>query len=208
MIPWSGHHRNEEEAYNAVYQGGDGGPSLGHEALAGAVSFYAMHEFEKRREREGFSDHTKARELLATIAGVEADRLAESRGMGREERDRTVATAQQKATSMYEQHYGGGQQMGGGGGYDASAGYGAGQQAAGFDRGDVGGMGGAGYGAGQGGLDSQGYAGGGGGQLGGDDAGQYGRGGYDAGQLQGGFQGQQDDYQQGGAPYGREGGGY
>ncbi|KIZ02091.1 hypothetical protein MNEG_5866 [Monoraphidium neglectum] len=110
VFSWIGHHHDEEKAYKAIYEGGGAGPSLGHEALAGAVSFYAMHEFEKRREREGFSDHTKAREVLASIAGAEADRLAESRGLGREERAQTVAAAQQKATSMYDQHYGGGMQ--------------------------------------------------------------------------------------------------
>lgn len=53
-----------------------------HQLLAGAAAFEAMRLYNKKKAEEGGEDdHHLAKELLAGLAGVAADRLIETKGM-------------------------------------------------------------------------------------------------------------------------------
>ena len=50
--------------------------------------------------------HQFAKEVLAGLAGVEADRLIETRGADYIDREKAQRDAKRHAESMYDQHYG------------------------------------------------------------------------------------------------------
>jgi hypothetical protein len=149
--------------------------SLTHELVAGGAAFYAMREYEKRREAEGNRDHSWAREILASIAGAEIDKQFETKGLDWLDRTRAKNQAISQAHLLYDEKYGGGQM---GQRMAQTLGIGTGPQYGG-QQGQYGGQ--------------QGQYGGQQGQFGGGQQGQYGgqQGQYVGGGQQGQYGGQQ-----------------
>lgn len=75
--------------------------------IAGAASFEAMRIFEQRQRASGEPvSHGFAKELLAGIAGGEADKLFETKGLDYLDREKAKRQAENQARDMYDQHYG------------------------------------------------------------------------------------------------------
>jgi len=58
-----------------------------------------------------------AKEVLAGFAGVEADRLIQTKGEDMYDREKAKRQAQENASNYYDQKYMGGDDQGGDGGY-------------------------------------------------------------------------------------------
>ena len=97
--------------------------------MAGGASFMAMKEWEDHQRKEGTSqthliqssphcnesntitsgkevNHSFAKEAIAAIAGVEVDRLAETKGADYIDREKTKHEAKKRSEQLYDQHYG------------------------------------------------------------------------------------------------------
>ncbi|BFZ62902.1 hypothetical protein YB2330_004012 [Saitoella coloradoensis] len=210
-----------QEIYSQDYQPEQHQSSWTHEvsseltflapAIAAAAGFEAMKAYENHlRNQGGPVSHPVMKELLASFAAAEVDKLVETKGLDYIDRERAKRQAVEQARSLAEQKYGNGNtgweavQGGGafGGGYQGS------QYQSGYGGGGMGGgMGGGGYDQGMGGGMGGGYGGGGGppgGQFMGGGGGGYDQGGY--GQQGGGYGQQGGGY--GGQQYGGGGQGY
>lgn len=69
----------------------------------------ADHEqmFEDRQRKEGKPvNHQFAKELIASFAGAEVDRLAETKGADFVDRERAKRDAEKRSRDLYDQHYG------------------------------------------------------------------------------------------------------
>lgn len=79
-----------------------------HELIGGAAAFEAMHIWENERRREGKPvSHAFAREALAALAGAEADKLFETRGLDFIDREEAKHHARRQAEDLYDRQYGG-----------------------------------------------------------------------------------------------------
>jgi len=78
---------------------------LSHELIAGAASYEAMKAYEKKRKAEGDHDHSTAREMIAAIAGAEADKMIETKGLNWVDREQARRGAQQQAVQAYNERY-------------------------------------------------------------------------------------------------------
>jgi len=99
-----------EDSHDAYQQVNDDGnrAELSHEVLAGGAAFGAFKLFEDRQRKEGKPvSHQFAKELLVGLAGVEVDRLAETKGADYIDRERAKHEAKKSAEKMYDDHYGG-----------------------------------------------------------------------------------------------------
>jgi len=68
-----------------------------------------MHVWEKERRDEGKPmSHGFAREALAALAGAEADKLFETKGLDFVDREEAKRHAKRQAEDLYDQQYGGG----------------------------------------------------------------------------------------------------
>ncbi|KAJ9109913.1 hypothetical protein QFC19_001893 [Naganishia cerealis] len=156
---------DERQAYEQVEREG----STSHEVVAGAASFLAMRKYMQKQESEGKPEsYETAKEIIAAIAGAEADKLIETKGLSAVDRmkakhqaeenaKRALAQSGQFGDSRYEpqgfeqSRYGGGGGGYGGGGGSGNQGYGGGRQEE-YGRGGQGGFGG----GNQGGFDGRG----------------------------------------------------
>ncbi|KAF2422180.1 hypothetical protein EJ08DRAFT_701729 [Tothia fuscella] len=103
MFGWEESH----DSYQQVHDN-DNRAELSHEVLAGAASFGAFKMFEDRQRKEGKPvSHQFAKEMLVGLAGVEVDRLAETKGADYVDRERAKHDARRNAERMYDDHYGG-----------------------------------------------------------------------------------------------------
>ncbi|KAF9976804.1 hypothetical protein BGZ73_007711 [Actinomortierella ambigua] len=91
-----------EESYAKVYGGGEHHSSWTHELIAGAAAFEAM----KKYENDHGGNHKLTKEILAAMAGAEADKLFETRGLDWLDREKARRQAQEHAAEMYDQRYG------------------------------------------------------------------------------------------------------
>ncbi|PWN45671.1 hypothetical protein IE81DRAFT_344566 [Ceraceosorus guamensis] len=93
---------NHQEVYN-------GEPHEGkwtHELVGGAAAFEAMRKYEQHEAANGKpANHALAKEILAGIAGAEADKLFETKGLDFIDRERAKHHAQEEAKQQYEQQY-------------------------------------------------------------------------------------------------------
>ncbi|KAK3378471.1 hypothetical protein B0H63DRAFT_452255 [Podospora didyma] len=79
-----------------------------HEFIGGAAAFEAMHIWEKEQRKEGKTvNHGFAKEALAALAGAEADRLVETKGLDFVDREKVRHHAKRQAEELYDQQYGG-----------------------------------------------------------------------------------------------------
>jgi Protein of unknown function (DUF3759) len=102
------HHHNTQDAYDAVYGGGQPHHQVTHELLAGAAGFEAMRLFEKHREREGIPEHHElAKELLMGFVSAELEKHFESGLYQHLDRRQAEQMAREQAASLYQQQYGG-----------------------------------------------------------------------------------------------------
>ncbi|KAJ9113054.1 hypothetical protein QFC22_006150 [Naganishia vaughanmartiniae] len=86
---------NEEQAYQQVNER-DG--SVSHELVGGAAAFLAMRAYEKKQDEEGKPQSWEtAKELMAAIAGAEADKLIETKGLNEVDALRARHNAQENA---------------------------------------------------------------------------------------------------------------
>ncbi|TGJ85766.1 hypothetical protein E0Z10_g2968 [Xylaria hypoxylon] len=90
-----------------IYDGNPHESHLSHELIAGGASFEAMKLFEDRQRNEGKPvSHAFAKELLASIAGAEVDKLFETKGLDAFDREKAKHQAKKQAEHLYEQQYG------------------------------------------------------------------------------------------------------
>ncbi|EER32062.1 conserved hypothetical protein [Candida tropicalis MYA-3404] len=95
-----------EEHHEQVYNGNHES-KFSHEVVAGAASFAAVKMFEDKQRREGKEvSHAFAKEAIAALAGAEADKLFESKGLDYLDRDRVRNQAIENAQRGYDEHYG------------------------------------------------------------------------------------------------------
>ncbi|KAI5450043.1 hypothetical protein NCC49_003805 [Naganishia albida] len=142
---------DEQQAYEQVQREG----STSHEVVAGAASFMAMRKYLEKQESEGKPESWEmAKEIIAGIAGAEADKLIETKGLtevdqlrarhqAEENAKRALAQSGQFGGAQYEQRsFEQSQYGGGGGGHDNSYGgerreehhrHGRGGEGGGFD---------------------------------------------------------------------------
>jgi len=78
---------------------------LSHELIAAAASYEAMKAYENKRKAEGAHDHSKAREIIAAIAGAEVDKLVETHGLDWVDAERAKRQAQDHAVQAYDERY-------------------------------------------------------------------------------------------------------
>ena len=77
---------------------------MSHEVIAGAASFYAMHEFEEHQRESGEEvSHGFAKEMLAGFAGAGVDRIAETKGADFIDKEKAKHEAKQKSAELYDQ---------------------------------------------------------------------------------------------------------
>ncbi|CZT21254.1 related to CipC-like antibiotic response protein [Ramularia collo-cygni] len=97
--------------YKNTYENNDNKAEFSHELLAGGAAFAGMKAFEDHQRKEGKPvSHQFAKELLAGFAGVEVDRLAETKGADYIDREKAKRHAKQNAEELYDSHYGGNDQ--------------------------------------------------------------------------------------------------
>ncbi|KAG6994090.1 hypothetical protein G7Y79_00047g083160 [Physcia stellaris] len=100
------------DAHKEVYQenGGYDQPNeakFSHELVAGAAAFEGMKLFEDKQRKEGKPvSHQFAKEMLVGLAGVEVDKLAETKGMDAYDKERAHHHAKENAENLYDQQYG------------------------------------------------------------------------------------------------------
>jgi len=82
---------------------------ISHELIAGAAAFEAMKSYENKRKAEGVGqgDHSRAREIIAALAGAEVDKLVETRGLDFVDKERAKRQAQDHAVQAYDEQYAG-----------------------------------------------------------------------------------------------------
>ncbi|RCK56523.1 hypothetical protein Cantr_06008 [Candida viswanathii] len=96
-----------EENHQEVYNGGHEA-KFSHEVVAGAASFAAVKLFEDKQRRDGKPvSHAFAKEAIAALAGAEADKLFETKGLDHLDRERVRRQAIDNAQRGYDDHYGG-----------------------------------------------------------------------------------------------------
>ncbi|KAG0009630.1 hypothetical protein BGZ80_002206 [Entomortierella chlamydospora] len=75
-----------------------------HELIAGAAAFQAAKMYEKQHPGD---KHQLSKELLAGLAGAEADKLFESKGLDFLDREKAKHEAKKRAEQLYDEHIGG-----------------------------------------------------------------------------------------------------
>jgi len=99
---WGESHDAYQEVQNSDHQA-----KLSHEVVAGGAAFTAFKMFEDRQRKEGKPvSHQFAKEALVGLAGLEVDRLAETKGEDYFDREKAKHDAKRNAEHMYDQHYG------------------------------------------------------------------------------------------------------
>ncbi|KAG2172364.1 hypothetical protein INT43_004906 [Umbelopsis isabellina] len=77
-----------------------------HELVGGAAGFAAMRAYEEHQARQGKpANHPLAKQLIAGLAGVEIDKLIESKGLSFIDREKAKDQAKKDAEHLYEQKY-------------------------------------------------------------------------------------------------------
>ncbi|KAG9069256.1 hypothetical protein KI688_010154 [Linnemannia hyalina] len=93
---------NHEDAHNQVYGGQTHHSEWSHELIASAAAFEAMKSVESGRPED---KHKLTKEVFAAMAGAEADKLFETRGLDFLDRERATMQAKQAAANLYDQNY-------------------------------------------------------------------------------------------------------
>ncbi|KLT41456.1 hypothetical protein CC85DRAFT_234661, partial [Cutaneotrichosporon oleaginosum] len=94
---WFDHDDSDERnAYDAV-QNAPREASLGHELLGGAAAFAAMREYQKHQDANGKpQSYEMAKDIMAGLAGIEVDRLAETKGLDEIDRMKAKRAAEER----------------------------------------------------------------------------------------------------------------
>jgi len=95
----SEHHKS---AHEQVYGGQTHQSSWSHELIAGAAAFEAMKHVEAGRAGD---KHQLTKEAFAALAGAEADKLFETRGLDTLDREEAKMKARHEANKIYDQRY-------------------------------------------------------------------------------------------------------
>ncbi|EGX51511.1 hypothetical protein TWF173_003626 [Orbilia oligospora] len=97
---------NYDDAYDSYKQVHHEG-KLSHELLAGAASFGAIHEWEKRQRESGEPvKHGVAKEIIGGIAAAEVEKLFETKGLDAWDKHKLKEQAEENAKNLYDQQYG------------------------------------------------------------------------------------------------------
>jgi len=91
-----------EDAHNQIYGGQTHESQWSHELIASAAAFEAMKSVEKGRPED---KHKLTKEVFAAMAGAEADKLFETKGLDYLDRERASSQARQEAENLYDQNY-------------------------------------------------------------------------------------------------------
>ncbi|KAF2229232.1 hypothetical protein EV356DRAFT_580971 [Viridothelium virens] len=96
------------DAYQQVYDDNqENKASLSHELIAGGAAFTAFKAFEDDKRKKGeVVNHQFAKEALVGLAGLEVDRLAETKGADMWDREKAKHEARRNVEHMYNEHYG------------------------------------------------------------------------------------------------------
>ncbi|KAF9366822.1 hypothetical protein BGX34_006091 [Mortierella sp. NVP85] len=91
------------EHHNEVYNETSHKSSWTHELIAGAAAFEAMKAYE---DRQGDGAHHKlTKEIFAALAGAEADKLFETKGLDFLDRERAKRQAEANAEQIFDEKY-------------------------------------------------------------------------------------------------------
>ncbi|KAG0372797.1 MAG: hypothetical protein J3R72DRAFT_396539 [Linnemannia gamsii] len=93
---------SHEDAHNQIYGGQTHHSQWSHELIAGAAAFEAMKSVERGRPED---KHKLTKEVFAALAGAEADKLFETRGLDALDRERANLQARQEAEKLYDQNF-------------------------------------------------------------------------------------------------------
>ncbi|KAF9155807.1 hypothetical protein DFQ26_009624 [Actinomortierella ambigua] len=90
-----------EEAHAKVYGGGEHQSSWTHELIASAAAFEAM----KKHEKDTGGSHKLTKEVFAGMAGAEADKLFQTKGLDALDREEAKRQAEQQAGAIFDQKF-------------------------------------------------------------------------------------------------------
>ncbi|KAG9073062.1 hypothetical protein KI688_000847 [Linnemannia hyalina] len=90
------------EHHDEVYGSEGHKSSWSHELIAGAAAFEAMKSVENGRPED---KHKLTKEIFAALAGAEADKLFESKGLDFLDREKAKHQAKQNAERIYDEKY-------------------------------------------------------------------------------------------------------
>jgi len=94
MFGFDSHH---DEVYNETSDKG----SWSHELIAGAAAYEVM----KKHEAGEDGNHKFSKEIFAGLAGAEADKLIETKGLSYIDREKAQSQARQNAERIYDAKY-------------------------------------------------------------------------------------------------------
>ncbi|KAG0314471.1 hypothetical protein BGZ99_008117 [Dissophora globulifera] len=86
-----------DDHHDQVYNGGAHESSWTHELIAGAAAFEAMKSYES-----GKAGSHLTKEMFAALAGAEADKLFETKGLDHLDRERAKRQAEHNAGKIYD----------------------------------------------------------------------------------------------------------
>ncbi|KAF8980925.1 hypothetical protein BGZ46_003465 [Entomortierella lignicola] len=90
------------EHHDQVYGETTHKSSWTHEIIAGAAAFEAMKSYENK---EGDGKHKLSKELFAGLAAAEADKLIETKGLDKIDREEARHQAKKNAERIYDEKY-------------------------------------------------------------------------------------------------------
>ncbi|KAG0366072.1 hypothetical protein BC939DRAFT_462512 [Gamsiella multidivaricata] len=90
-----------ESHHDEVYNETSNKSSWSHELIAGAAAFEAM----KSVENGSTDKHQLTKEAFAAIAGAEADRLIETKGLDYMDKEKAKRQARANAERIYDEKY-------------------------------------------------------------------------------------------------------
>ncbi|KAF8924835.1 hypothetical protein EDD21DRAFT_311647 [Dissophora ornata] len=89
-----------ESHHDEIYGGKTHQSNWTHELIAGAAAFEAMKSVEKSGDK-----HKLTKEIFAGLAGAEADKLFETKGLDALDRERAKRQARENAERIYDEKY-------------------------------------------------------------------------------------------------------
>ncbi|KAF9581592.1 hypothetical protein BGW38_001339 [Lunasporangiospora selenospora] len=92
---------SHEDAHSQIYGGQAHESSWSHELIAGAAAFEAMRAYENKNG----GSHSLTKEILVGLAGAEADKLFETKGLDYLDRRKAKEQAEKQAEMLYDSRY-------------------------------------------------------------------------------------------------------
>jgi len=98
---------DSQDTHDQVYNNDvtdDNKSSFTHELVGGAAAFEAMRLYEQKQASDGTPEnHQLAKEMIAGLAGAEADKLCETKGLDFVDREKAKWHAREQAKQMLDE---------------------------------------------------------------------------------------------------------